>query len=441
MKKVITISLLMLCFGLFGIAQETLSFRFARPQVISGTPDKFQFDVEIMASAAGTYQRDLQIYFDYNTTAFGSDIFANAKITVIPLTLMQNFYVVVNAADNTTSKFAVITEASNEMTQPGSATYFNVVPTTFTGFLRFQIAIANSNVLAGISFDQALMNGGQYKQSTSNTNPIAYANPSLYMNNLSNASLKGLLFSSVKFYLQGPYNTGTPGLMNTNLLTLGYLPLGQPYKPTLPYYGNPSPKWYYTGTESVVSFPANTVDWVIVQLRDATAAANALPGTIVATKPAFLKNNGDLVGLDGNPLIIKQAYANNLYVVIYHRNHLGIMSSNGVGINATGTYEYNYSDAITKVYGGGSGYKLLQTGYYGMVAADGNGNGVIQNTDETAVWKVDLNLSGYKGGDFNMNGVTQNTDETSYWKPNLNVGGQIPGGKSSENPYASQIPE
>ena len=76
-----------------------------------------------------------------------------------------------------------------------------------------------------------------------------------------------------------------------------------------------------------------------------------------------------------------------------------------------------------------------------MVAADGNGNGIVENTDETAVWKVSLGQSGYDNGDFDLNGVVQNTDETNFWKPNLNSGGQVPGKSSSGEAYKSQVPE
>ena len=75
-----------------------------------------------------------------------------------------------------------------------------------------------------------------------------------------------------------------------------------------------------------------------------------------------------------------------------------------------------------------------------MVAGDGSGNGLIQNTDETAVWKVDLGQSGYKGGDFDMNGLVQNTDETNYWKVNLGAGGQTPDNASGKT-FKSYIPE
>jgi hypothetical protein len=428
------------------VAQETLTWRFANPQVVSGTPDVFQFDVQVKASAAGTFQRDLQIYFDYNTAAFGADIVANGKISVSELELMDNAsfpsadYSIVNTADNTSSKFAVITEADNELTQSGTSTYFLEMPTDFAGLLRFQIDIANASELAGITFDESLMNGGQYKQSTSSTDPEKYAETAVYDNNLTNSSLQGLLFSSLKCFIEGPYDAGTGSIMNTILLAGGYLPLNQPFNPTLPYYDNASPKWLYNGTETVSAFPANTVDWVLVQLRDASNVAGAGSGTIMGSKAALLLDDGSIVDVDGNPLVMKEAYNSGLFLVIYHRNHLGVISNYAVDINGTGTYTYDFSDAVDKAFGGANGHKDLGGGIYGLIAADGNGNGLIQNTDETAVWKADLGGSGYQGGDFNLNALTQNTDETNYWKPNLGGGGQVPA-KGSSTGYVSQIPK
>jgi hypothetical protein len=172
-------------------SSQTLTWRFANPQVVnSGT--QLQFDVEVQANAAGTYQRDLQVYFNYNTAGFGSNVVANGHITITPMDLMSSYYFVVNTADNTSSKVAVITEATNEMTQPGSATYYNEMPTSYTPLFRVTMDVASNTATAGIDFDAALMNGGQYYQSTSNTNPLKYTDPSLYDNDLSALVLSSL---------------------------------------------------------------------------------------------------------------------------------------------------------------------------------------------------------------------------------------------------------
>ncbi|MCD4790658.1 MAG: hypothetical protein K8R37_11720, partial [Bacteroidales bacterium] len=173
------------------ISQPQLTWQFANYEVINaGT--QLQFDVEVKADIAGSFHRDLQVYFDYNTAGFGSDIVANGKIAVSNLTLMNTHYAVVNMADNTSSKFAIISEADEEMNEPGSATYYNEVTTTFQGLFRFTIDILSNTETAGIVFDAALMNGGQYYQSTSNTDPVKYVNPSLYDNDLSTDLLSTL---------------------------------------------------------------------------------------------------------------------------------------------------------------------------------------------------------------------------------------------------------
>lgn len=240
-------------------------------------------------------------------------------------------------------------------------------------------------------------------------------------------------------FLEGPYSTG--GAMNTTLLSGGYIPTSQPYNPGTPYYGNNSPVWLYGGIETADPVPANVVDWVLVQLRDADAATNATSATIKGMKAGLLLSDGSIVGLDGlsNMSFSGVTITNNLYVVIYHRNHLGIMSNNAV-TSSGGDYTYDFSTSVTQVYGGINGHKEIETGVWGLVAADGNGNGLVQNTDEVNVWKVDLGGSGYQAGDFNLNGLTQNTDEVNYWKPNLGGGGQIPLTDANTG-YQSQIPK
>jgi len=191
MNRISLLTVLMIFLSSCLFSQTQLSFRISSPYVITGTPDVLQFDVDVKADDAGTFQRDLQLYLDYNTMAFGSDIVANGKITVTALDLMADHYQVVNIVDNTDAKIAIITEATEELDQNGSATYFNEVTTEWTGLLRFQIDIADANELTGIAFDENLMNGGQYRQDVSSTNPIAYLNPSLYENNLANINLTG----------------------------------------------------------------------------------------------------------------------------------------------------------------------------------------------------------------------------------------------------------
>ncbi len=121
-------------------------------------------------------------------------------------------------------------------------------------------------------------------------------------------------FVNLKVYLEGAYNSGS---MSTSLNTLGNLPLKQPY--------NYSP-FSYNGGEEVTCIPEGTVDWVLVELRSGTSA-----DTRVSRRAAFLKSDGSIVDLDGaSALKLYIITAGNYYVVVYHRNHLAVMSNSAI---------------------------------------------------------------------------------------------------------------
>jgi len=74
-------------------------------------------------------------------------------------------------------------------------------------------------------------------------------------------------------YLEGPFESIA---MNTDLNTAGVIPLSQPY--------NNSP-WNYSGSENVGSIPnPDVVDWVLIELRDASSVEFATPSTIIEQK-------------------------------------------------------------------------------------------------------------------------------------------------------------
>ncbi len=229
---------------------------------------------------------------------------------------------------------------------------------------------------------------------------------------------------SLKAYLEGPFN-------GTNMSTAlnGILPLSHPFNPTLPYFGNPLPEWRYTGAGSVAAIPnANIVDWVLVDLRDAVSAAAATSATSIAKFPAFILNNGNIVGLNGSSYIeFSNTVANNLFVVIFNRNHQSIMSASPVPY-AAGNYTWDYSTGATQVYGGTAGHKQLASGIWGMRSGDGNGDGDVLLNDKTQVWGISTQLgkTGYLPSDFNFDRQTNNKDKNDKWVPNNNTYSQVP---------------
>ena len=229
----------------------------------------------------------------------------------------------------------------------------------------------------------------------------------------------------VTAFLQGPFN----GTDMTNYLNIaGYIPLNHPYS------GSP---WNYTGTESVASMPGtDIIDWVLVELRDASSAANADGTTMIARQAALLRSDGVIVATDGSSdLLFHTTYSQNLYALVWHRNHLGIMSNNALTASG-GVYTYDFSTGSDQVYGGINGHKQIGTGIWGMVGGDGNADSQINNGDKNDVWAVEAGTAGYKAGDFNMDVNVNNGDKNDILLPNAGMGGQVP-----DNGYQCQIPE
>ena len=226
-------------------------------------------------------------------------------------------------------------------------------------------------------------------------------------------------------FLEGPFNPST-NKMDTDIN--GLLPTNHPFQPTLPYFGNPSPDWYYTGSESAPTPNIYIVDWVLVELRDATSAAAAAPGTMIAQQAAFVLNTGEVVDLNGGSLLNFTATVNNgLYVVIWQRNHLGVLSANALSLSG-GTYTYNFSTGSGQAHGGAAAHKQLSSTpvMWGMMSGDGNGSGQVLTADKNAPWAIQAGTAGYLEGDYNLNGQVNNPDKNDYWLPNDGEGSEVP---------------
>jgi hypothetical protein len=216
----------------------------------------------------------------------------------------------------------------------------------------------------------------------------------------------------LKVFLEGPFD-GTA--MNTLLPASTGFPLAQPY--------NASP-WFYSGTENVAAIPAGVVDWILVELRDAVSAASATPATMIARQAAFQMSDGNIRSLDGtsNQQFDNLTIQHSLFAVIYHRNHLAIMSANPL-TESGGVYSYDFTTAMNQAYN--SGQKEIAIGVWGMFAGDANADGLIEETDKIK-WEGQAGTSGYLSGDIDMNGQVDNKDKNDFWLPNFGEGTQVP---------------
>ncbi len=219
----------------------------------------------------------------------------------------------------------------------------------------------------------------------------------------------------LKVYLEGAYDIFF-GVMKTNL-NPGFIPLNQPYN---------QPPWDYAGSEALTSFPTETVDWLLIELHDASNASLISAETLIEKQAVLVNNDGSINGVDINYVQFFSSVNQQLYIVLKHRNHLGIASAFAAPYTK-GVYSYDFSTGDTQVLGGSDGYKELDTGVWGMIGGDANADGTIDGDDKSVTWESSAGENSYLQGDLNLDSQANNQDKDDYWLPN--------NGKSTQVPY------
>jgi hypothetical protein len=140
------------------------------------------------------------------------------------------------------------------------------------------------------------------------------------------------------------------------------------------------------------------VDWVLVQLRSNTT-------TTVATRAAFIKSDGTVVDFDGTSQVsFNGVAAGSYYIVVKHRNHIGVMSASAVPLTGASTlFDFTSWTGGQKAYGTVDAMKNLGSNVYGMWSGDADANSGVGASDlvktRTAIGSVVYNVS-----DIDMNG-------------------------------------
>ncbi|WP_422105431.1 BspA family leucine-rich repeat surface protein [Winogradskyella sp.] len=214
-----------------------------------------------------------------------------------------------------------------------------------------------------------------------------------------------------KVYLQGASInpiSGEESLMRDDLRVNGMFPLSSPY----------SDGSIIDASVLITSGSDAIVDWVWVELRDQTDNSMVIDG-----QSALLQRDGDVVGVDGiSPLAFAQS-EDRYYVVINHRNHIGVITAAAQTLN-TSTSLLDLTSDPAVVEGGTNSVLLLPNGFYGMYTGDFDGNAQIQNSDASAVIQL-IGGSGYEYGDMDVNTQIQNTDVNALINPNIGRGEQF----------------
>lgn len=230
----------------------------------------------------------------------------------------------------------------------------------------------------------------------------------------------------LKVFLEGPFQTGTSTMhtaLNQRGLLPGQTPIGQFAVTTpagQPYKGAP---WNYAGTEgdTITTYPSTVVDWVLVSLRsDSTTSTSLFRVT------GWLHSDGHISFLSPCFTLTNGAY----FIVIEHRNHVGVMSSNKALVrNNILTYDFTTTDSYVKTNPPSFGQKLKGTKWT-MYAGDGKKNDYINNYDinfsDSFLWKGESGIfDRYKLGDFDMN-ADVNFLDSYLWKLNSGKYSAVP---------------
>jgi len=170
------------------------------------------------------------------------------------------------------------------------------------------------------------------------------------------------------------------------------------------------------------NYTDNAVDWVLVSVRtDITKASQ------VGTTAGIINKDGS-IDIPNRCLLSVNESA--VYIVIEHRNHVGIMTPQTIPI-ANNTLMYDFTQGNTYDGNGtGSGQIELSPGVWAMHAGDGNQvtdiNSYDINGQDKSVW-VDSNgeFDRYVPTDYNLDGDVNGADK-SLWFENNGVSSRVP---------------
>ncbi|WP_152604851.1 hypothetical protein [Psychroserpens jangbogonensis] len=212
---------------------------------------------------------------------------------------------------------------------------------------------------------------------------------------------------NLKVFLEGAYDTNS-GLMRDDMRSSGILPTTSPY---VDAKSCDISVFNVTGSSAIV-------DWIWLELRDITDQT-----LVIESRSAFLRADGTVVDVDGvSPLFI-DVPENDYYLMLSHRNHLGVLTLDSFTFDGT-TLNIDLTTSNLSVQGGNNAIAGFSDGAFGLYAGDFNGDGQIQNTDRNGVTPL-RGISGYNNADINLNGQVQNSDINGILTPNIGKGEQF----------------
>lgn len=243
----------------------------------------------------------------------------------------------------------------------------------------------------------------------------------------------GQITLRLKVMLGGAFDT-ISGLMRDDLRTLSLLPSAEPYAALGFSHAGPGGNEQTSAPVLLASGNDAVVDWLFIELRD-----QAIPGSVIATRSALVQRDGDVVEVDGSSAIrFPNVPSGNYYIAVRHRNHLGIMTSMTIPLNAATTF-FDMSTSVASLWGTSPVLVNGTTGllWSGNTNADnklrysGSGNDrdpIIQMIYASVPSPIPTSVVGnvYSGNDVNMDGSVKYAGANNDRDPILvNIGGTI----------------
>ncbi len=289
------------------------------------------------------------------------------------------------------------------------------------GYEIYRDGILQKNISGDISgyVDSGLSSQSYFYQVYAVDDAGSRSTPVSTVADLSNGT--GIKFR-IKALLQGAYDSNTES-MKSDLRINQQIPNNEPY----------SQLGHAIISDSTLNPDLLTVegadaivDWILIELRDKNDPTN-----ILSSIAALIQQDGDLVQpLTGsNTFVMPDLTADDYYIAIRHRNHLGIMSGSAVALSSTASL-IDFSNASTPVWGENS--RLISGTKALMWAGDVNHDGkLIASGPENDVNYIvsDVLLAPANTG-FNANYIV-----TNYGNSDINLDGHtiFAGNANDEN--------
>ncbi len=229
-------------------------------------------------------------------------------------------------------------------------------------------------------------------------------------------------FVKMRAFLQGPLVAST-GLMKDNLRTTldddgnPYISLKEPYTDlkmpngTYPFVHIGSGGEQIQASVLAVTGPDAIVDWVFLELR-----SKLNPASRLLTRAALIQRDGDIVDLDGVSPVVFKAKTEDYYLVLRHRNHLGVMTKEPVSVtrDVAAAPFVDFTNPVTPTYG--TNAQKIMGSYRALWAGNANMDGRIvyqgSGADRDFIF-FDVFLDpGNTNGSFNFIGHGYKTSDT-----------------------------